>query len=218
MQIKLNLQIFIFILVFIITKQIEIYVILMLFALIHELGHIIVGILLGLKPKVLKIMPFGLTVIFEDSKLTEKNYRKIEKKKIIVALAGPFINLIIMVIALLLNKELIAYSNLLIMLFNLIPIYPLDGGRALKSIMRLKKEKREVDKLINKTSNILVIIMTAVSSVLIIYMKNFVVIFIVIYLWYIVIIENKRYKVKKRVEDIISNLWYVGVAALGDPV
>ncbi|MBE5819409.1 MAG: hypothetical protein E7310_01050 [Clostridiales bacterium] len=206
MQIKLNLQIFIFILVFIITKQIEIYVILMLFALIHELGHIIVGILLGLKPKVLKIMPFGLTVIFEDSKLTEKNYRKIEKKKIIVALAGPFINLIIMVIALLLNKELIAYSNLLIMLFNLIPIYPLDGGRALKSIMRLKKEKREVDKLINKTSNILVIIMTAVSSVLIIYMKNFVVIFIVIYLWYIVIIENKRYKVKKRVEDIISNL------------
>ena len=205
MQIKLNLQIFIFILVFFLTKQIEVYAILMLFAFIHELGHIIVGILLGLKPKTLKIMPFGLAVIFEDNGLRKEEYKKVEIKKIIVALAGPFINLIIMFIGILLNEELIIYSNLLITLFNLIPIYPLDGGRILKSIMRLKKEKREADKLINKTSNILVIIMTALSSVLIVYLKNFVIVFIIIYLWYIVIIENKRYKIKERVEKIVSN-------------
>ena len=39
MQIKLNLKIFIFVLFFIFTNQIEIYLELMLFALIHEIGH-----------------------------------------------------------------------------------------------------------------------------------------------------------------------------------
>lgn len=206
MQIKLNLQIFIFILVFFLTKQIGIYAILMLFAFVHELGHIIAGILIGLKPKTLKIMPFGLSVIFENNELKEKDYKKIEKKKIIVALAGPFINLMIMFIAILFNQEIVAYSNLLITLFNLIPIYPLDGGRILKSTLRLRKDRRRADALINKISNILVIIMTALSSILIVYMKNFAVIFIIIYLWYIVIIENKRYKIKERIEEIISNL------------
>ena len=64
LQIKINLQIFIFILIFILTKQIEIYMYLMLFAFIHELGHLLVGVLLGLKPKSLKIMPFGISIIF----------------------------------------------------------------------------------------------------------------------------------------------------------
>ena len=65
MQIKINLQIFVFAMVFILTGQIEIYAIIMFFALIHELFHMLSGILLGLKPKSLEIMPFGLSVVFE---------------------------------------------------------------------------------------------------------------------------------------------------------
>lgn len=57
MTINVNLKIFLFALIFYLTKQIEIYVILMLFALVHEIGHLICGIMLGLKPKSLKIMP-----------------------------------------------------------------------------------------------------------------------------------------------------------------
>ena len=41
MQIKVNLQIFLFIVIFALTHQIEIYVWLMLFAFIHELGHML---------------------------------------------------------------------------------------------------------------------------------------------------------------------------------
>lgn len=83
MQIKVNLQIFIFIAIFILTKQIAIYSWLMLFAFMHEMGHIFAGVLLGLKPKSLHIIPLGLTVVFETY-IKKKN---IEIKKIVIAAA-----------------------------------------------------------------------------------------------------------------------------------
>lgn len=52
MQIRLNLKIFIFIILFIITRQIEIYGVLMLFAIIHELGHMVAGVLLRFQAKI----------------------------------------------------------------------------------------------------------------------------------------------------------------------
>ena len=53
----------------------------MLFAFIHEMGHLFVGMLLGLKAKSLHIMPFGLTVVFE----TYTKKKVVTIKKIIIA-------------------------------------------------------------------------------------------------------------------------------------
>ena len=135
MQIKINLQIFLFIIIFILTHQIEIYGWIMLFAFIHELGHMMAGLILRLKPKSLNVMPFGISITFE----TYEYKKLIEIKKILIATAGPLINLIICIIASVLHinaetKQLIIYSNILIVLFNLLPLYPLDGGRILKGI------------------------------------------------------------------------------------
>ena len=49
MNIKLDLKIFIFIAIFILTQNINIYAILMFFGLIHELGHLLCGLLLRLQ-------------------------------------------------------------------------------------------------------------------------------------------------------------------------
>ena len=51
MQIKVDLKIFIAILIFLLTEQLNIYIVFMLFAIIHELGHVLTGIILGFKPK-----------------------------------------------------------------------------------------------------------------------------------------------------------------------
>ena len=206
MQIKVNLQIFLFIIIFILTHQIEIYSYIMIFAFIHELGHMVAGLLLKLKPKSICLMPFGVSLTFE----TYEYKKLVELKKIIIALAGPLINLIIFIIAFVLHidqhiKNLICYSNILIATFNLIPLYPLDGGRILKGIIRLKKEEIYADEIVNKISNILIVLLTAASSILILYLKNIAVIFIITYLWIIVLNENKKYNIKKRAYEILQN-------------
>ena len=74
MQIKISLQIFIFALIFYITKQIEIYAVLMLLAFVHECGHLLAGLLLNLKPKKIEINPFGLAIIFEEFGARDKHF------------------------------------------------------------------------------------------------------------------------------------------------
>ena len=146
MRIRINLKIFIFILIFLLTKQIKIYGILMLFALIHELGHIIVGVILGFKPTKLEIMPYGISVGFkikcEDYNKKIKKGNMLAIKKVIIALAGPLTNLILTIIFLTVNinffgieRNLVIYSNILIGAFNLLPIYPLDGSKILMAFL-----------------------------------------------------------------------------------
>ena len=168
-------------------------------------GHIFAGLLLKLKPKKLNIMPFGLAVTFESY-----GYRKlVETKKILIAFAGPLTNILISIITLFIHidenlKRTIIYSNILVAFFNLIPIYPLDGGRILKGFIKLKyKNNMVADLVVNKISNILAIALTAISSILILYLKNISIFLVIVYLWIIVIIENKRFDLKKKVNDII---------------
>ena len=198
MKIKVNLQIFIFAAIFYLTKQIRIYTILMGFALVHELGHLASGILLGLKVKSVNIMPFGVSINFEDYS------NKYIMKKIIIAIAGPLMNLIIVILGICNEWEQdIIYSNMLIGMFNLIPLYPLDGGRIIKYIVHLTTNSREAEIITYKLSNVLIIILTLISSIGILLMKNIGVILILGYLWMLVIQENKRYRLKMKIYELI---------------
>ena len=45
MKFKIDLKIFIFLIIFLLTRQIEVYATIMFFAIIHELGHLLAGVL-----------------------------------------------------------------------------------------------------------------------------------------------------------------------------
>ena len=62
MRFRIDLKIFIIIILFYLTKQIQIYALIMIFALIHELAHLLAGILIKMKPEKLEIMPFGFSI------------------------------------------------------------------------------------------------------------------------------------------------------------
>ncbi len=215
MRFRIDLKIFLFLILFYLTKQIEIYTMIMIFALIHELGHLFVGLMMQMKPQKLEIMPFGVSIAF---KINPKDYNKkikngnmLNMKKIMVAIAGPLTNLIIIVITYnlkidIIKAMMIIYTNLLIILFNFLPIYPLDGGRILKEFIHIIQGKRKSEDSINNISIITTIIMTAIGSILILYLKNIAIFIIIMYLWYLVLKENSRYLNKKKIYDKIEKI------------
>lgn len=217
MTIRVDLKIFLFLLIFFLTNQIEIYILFMIFAIIHELGHLLIGILLGFRPKAINLIPMGLSVQFSVN--YTKIYKKIENKKNInlkkffIIMAGPVTNFLISIFFIIFDiglfshlRENIIYSNLIIGFFNLIPIYPLDGGRIIKCIVNIKKNLVTSYKYTNFISKITLITLTAISSIVILYLKNIAILFIIIYLWVIVIKENNIYKNKMRLYKTIENL------------
>lgn len=198
MQIELNAQIFLFTLAFILTKQIYLYLIFILFTLAHELTHMLVGILLGFKPQKFCIMPFGFKIIFKEY----GKDRELKIKRLIVELSGPAFNLMAMSLGIIfkLNSSII-YSNLIIVIFNLIPIYPLDGGKILATILSFKLAKKKILKIINQTSNVTIIILTIISSIVILYIHNIAIIVAITFLWILVIRENKKYRIFKKIYE-----------------
>ena len=61
MKFRIDLKIFAFLILVYLTNQIEIYSLIMIFALIHELTHLVTGIVLGFKPDKIELMPLRFT-------------------------------------------------------------------------------------------------------------------------------------------------------------
>ena len=213
MRFRIDLRIFLFFILFYFTKQIEIYLMILIFAFIHELGHLFAGLLLGMKPEKIGIMPTGLSISFKPK---PKDYNSVKKanlfeaKKIMVAIAGPLTNLIIILITenLKINiflEMMIILSNLALILFNLIPIYPMDGGRILKGVLHIIFGENRANNYIHKISFFIIILITSIASIGVLYFRNLSIFIAIIYLWYIYLKENKEYKIKKNIYEIIEN-------------
>ncbi len=108
--------------------NIDVFAIRLLSMALHEAAHILAGvILLGQWPKEFRIMPWGfyLDIDMEFSPLW---------KRTIIALAGPVANMLLWLLFSKLSMEIYAEMNLTLMLFNLLPVLPLDGGLLAQSI------------------------------------------------------------------------------------
>ena len=174
MKIRINLYILLGILFFYLVDEMKIYGMLMLFVFFHELGHMIVGMCFRLKVDYMEIMPFGFSIRFQEKEYKIDGKKKANIRKILVALAGPLVNILCMIVMIMIQIEQVEliYANLLIGMFNLLPIYPLDGGRMLEAIMDMKLDYQRKRKYLERVSKITMVMLTGIASILLFYYKN----------------------------------------------
>ena len=122
-----------------------------------------------------------------------KESNKDNIKKIIILFMGPISNLIIAFVFAILEMPVIVYINIIIAIFNLLPISPLDGGQILNRILRIRYGNKEAYRITNSLNTIIMSVITAISSILILYLKNISIVIILIFMWYLVFKENQKY-------------------------
>jgi len=123
--------------------------------LLHELGHTLVAVRSGVRAKSIILLPIGgVTILDESQALTEPTSRATDWfRDVRIAIAGPMVNFVVAAISAalitaafpqadLLTWPFLTSSNLLRSLvwanlylagFNLLPAYPMDGGRVLRA-------------------------------------------------------------------------------------
>ncbi|WP_055105542.1 M50 family metallopeptidase [Paenibacillus ihumii] len=104
---------------------------------IHEWGHIAAAKWFGVQVNSVQMLPFGGVAVMEDTAYLNAG------REMAIALAGPLQNGLLIGCAWLLHAaglwdgpfyEYFVQGNILIALFNLLPVLPLDGGKIFQSI------------------------------------------------------------------------------------
>ncbi len=107
------------------------------FVLLHELGHSLVAQRLGVTVRSITLLPLGGLALTE-------NLPRRPRDEMLIALAGPAVNFVLALLIFIgrvsgaLGGELIDYilvANLMLGGFNLVPAFPLDGGRVLRALL-----------------------------------------------------------------------------------
>ena len=110
-----------------ITGLFKDFVIISSIILFHELGHITVALIFKWKIEKVIIFPFGGLTVFNQK------INRSSKEEFFIAIAGPIFQIIFFI---LINNQdsIFTHYHNLILSFNLLPIYPLDGAKILNII------------------------------------------------------------------------------------
>ncbi len=124
----------------------------------HEFGHALMARRYGIRTPDITLLPIGGLARLE--RMPEKPMQEVW-----VALAGPAVNVVIWAILVVLGAGIqlgslaqidsagtnllsrLAYVNLLLAAFNMIPAFPMDGGRVFRALLCMKMERAKATRI-----------------------------------------------------------------------
>ena len=137
---------------------------LFLSVLLHEIGHAVVSTRFGIRTVEIVVFPIGGIARLERQPKPQE--------ELWIALAGPMVNLIIAIalfiyigntrgIGAILQPtdtnltERIAYGNLALAVFNMLPAFPMDGGRVMRSLIARFRPEAEATRIAAASGRVL---------------------------------------------------------------
>ena len=194
LRITIHPLFFIFGLYFAFIGKVFSFLVFTLTALVHEFGHFIASSKLGYQLETIVLMPYGALLYGDTICLSYKDECKI-------ALSGPLTNFIIVVFFVALwwffpstypYTELVVTANACLCIINLLPCYPLDGGRFLMSSLCLIFSKKTAEKVVRWLGIILSLLIFALFIYSIFTTLNLTILFFAVFMFIGAVSKNKK--------------------------
>ena len=202
----------------------SVYLTLIVFTCIvmHEYGHALTARKFGIPTRCITLWPFGGVASLEGM-------TRSPKEEILTALAGPAVNLFLIVLTYLFFNsypywvdyfsnavfyrisycaDFFFFINISLMLFNLIPSFPMDGGRVLRGILNYKYDLFRATEIAVKVGKFFAVVMFILGAA-----YDQMLMIIAVFIWFSGSRELEQMIQAKRIERLEN-----GTATLEDMV
>ena len=153
---------------------------------VHELGHLLVGAALGGRPRWLSLSAVGLELNMEYP--AGLSYGR----ELAVALAGPAVNLVTGGICAQFGNYLLAGVSFGLGLFNLMPVLPLDGGRALWCVLSALFGAQTGERAADGAAGVLVGLLAGIGAAAAVSYANFTLLLAAVWLFGLTLLRKRE--------------------------